>query len=36
MRLDMHSRKEIYKAEWKDYRSAGKKERVPSWCKVVT
>jgi hypothetical protein len=23
----MHSRKEIYKAEWKDYRSAGKKER---------
>jgi hypothetical protein len=23
----MHSRKEIYKAEWKDYQSAGKKER---------
>lgn len=23
----MHSRQEIYKAEWKDYQSAGKKER---------
>jgi hypothetical protein len=27
VRLDTRSRKEIYKAEWKDYRSAGKKGR---------
>jgi hypothetical protein len=27
VRLDMHSRQEIYKASWREYRKAGKKER---------